>query len=109
MLSNGPSSICTPAGLIRKLEPKSKELDIELRPRRCLYLYHYLIDPQFGWMNARIQTWFPFNIQICLNGREWLSRPMDKAGIKYLRLDNCFSWIENFPNAQKLMSLPLRH
>ena len=89
-------------------DAKSKELDIELRPRRCLYLYHYLIDPQFGWMNARIQTWFPFNIQICLNGREWLSRQMDKAGIKYLRLDNCFSWIEDFPKAQKLMDQQLR-
>ena len=28
-------------------------------------------------MNARIQTWFPFRIQICLNGREWLARQMD--------------------------------
>lgn len=23
----------------------------------CLFLYHYLIDPVFGFMNARIQTW----------------------------------------------------
>jgi hypothetical protein len=52
--------------------PDTKELDLTLRPRRCLFIYHYLIDPQFGFMNARIQTWFPFNVQICLNGREWL-------------------------------------
>jgi hypothetical protein len=31
-------------------------------------------------MHARIQTWFPFNIQVGLNGREWLSRQMDEAG-----------------------------
>ena len=31
----------------------------------------------FGFMNARIQTWFPFSIQICLKGREWLARQSD--------------------------------
>lgn len=83
--------------------PRSKELDLKFRPRRCLFIYHYLIDPEFGLMNARIQTWFPFNIQICLNGREWLSRQMDRVRIRYHRLENCFSWIENFSKAQKLM------
>jgi hypothetical protein len=46
-------------------------------------------------MNARIQTWMPFTIQICLNGREWLARQMDAAGIRYRRRDNCFTWIED--------------
>lgn len=88
--------------------PKSQKLDLELRQRKCLFLYHYLIDPQFGFMNARIQTWFPFNIQICLNGREWLARQMDQAGIRYRRLENCFPWIEDFEKAQKLMHQQLR-
>jgi hypothetical protein len=88
--------------------PKTKKLDILLRPRRCLFLYHYLIDPKFGFMNARIQSWFPFNIQICLNGREWLARQMDRAGIRYGRAENCFPWIENFEKAQKLMNQQLR-
>src|SRR3990172_11715182 len=61
---------------------KTKKLDLLLRPRRCMFLYHYLIDPQFGFMNARIQTWFPFNIQICLNGREWLARQMDLVRLR---------------------------
>ena len=88
--------------------PKTKHLELELCRRKCLYIYHYLIDPQFGFMHARIQTWFPFQIQICLNGREWLARQMDKAGIQYRRLDNCFPWIENFEKAQKLMDQQLR-
>jgi hypothetical protein len=87
---------------------KTKKLDLELCPRRCLFIYHYLIDPQFGFMNARIQSWFPFNIQICLNGREWLARQMDRAGIRYGRAENCFPWIENFEKAQKLMNQQLR-
>jgi hypothetical protein len=87
---------------------ETKKLEMEYCPRKCLYIYHYLIDPEFGFMSARIQTWFPFQIQICLNGREWLARQMDKAGIRYRRLDNCFSWIEDFAKAQKLMDRQLR-
>src|SRR5712692_3886787 len=44
------------------------------RTRPCHVLYQYQISPKVGWMYARIQTWFPFNIQIGLNGREWLAR-----------------------------------
>ena len=42
---------------------------------------------QVGWMYARIQTWFPFRIQVGLNGREW----------------HCFVWIEDFARAQALL------
>ena len=38
----------------------TKQLEVRLRSGKCLFLYHYWIDPVFGWMNARIQTWFPF-------------------------------------------------
>ena len=73
------------------------------RPRKRLFLYHYSIHPEFGFMNARIQTWFPFPIRICLNGREWLSRQMEAAGLEYLRAGNCFPWIADFERAQALM------
>ena len=76
--------------------------ELRLVPRKCLHLYHYMIDPLFGFMHARLQTWFPFNPQICLNGREWLARAMDKAGIGYDRLDNCFTSIDRLDEAQKL-------
>jgi hypothetical protein len=52
----------------------TKKLELKLRPGKCLFLYHYQVHPVFGFLNARIQTWFPFSIQICLNGREWLAR-----------------------------------
>ena len=40
-----------------------------MRPRPCLTIYQYRLDPEFGWMHARIQTWFPFCIHVCINGR----------------------------------------
>ena len=81
----------------------SKKLILEPKQRKCLYIYHYWINPVFGFMNARIQTWFPFTIYICLNGREWLSRQMDTAGLKYKRIENCFTWLEDVEAAQRLM------
>ncbi len=81
----------------------TKKLVLESRPRRCLYIYHYWVDPVFGFMSARIQTWLPFTIYICLNGREWLSRQMDVVGMKYKRIENCFTWLKDVEAAQRLM------
>ena len=87
---------------------EKKKLELEPRYRKCLFLYHYWMHPVFGFMNARIQTWFPFPIQICLNGREWLARQMDAAGLEYARQDNCFPWIADWAEAQRLMDQQLR-
>ena len=67
--------------------PKTGTTQLRSELGRCLHLYYYLFDPVFGFMNARIQTWFPFSVQICINGREWLARQMDAAGLPYERLD----------------------
>ncbi len=80
---------------------------IARRRRPCHVLYQYRLDEQFGWMYARIQTWFPFEIQIGMNGREWLSRQMSRDGLKYVQAGNCFPWIEDYPRAQELMNRQL--
>jgi hypothetical protein len=85
----------------------TKQLQLQPRIRKCLFLYHYALHPVFGFLNARIQTWFPFSIQICVNGREWLAHQMDALGVGYLRQDNCFPWIEDWPTAQHLMDQQL--
>jgi len=86
----------------------TKHLQLQPRVRKCLFLYHYAVHPVFGFLNARIQTWFPFSIQICLNGREWLAHQMDAVGLAYLRHDNCFPWIEDWSTAQQLMNQQLK-
>jgi hypothetical protein len=70
---------------------------------KCSHLYHYYIHPQFGWMYVRLQTWFPFEFQIGINGREWLARQMDRENLKYTRSDNKFLWVENWQRAQELL------
>lgn len=78
------------------------------RMKPCQVVYQYQIHPQVGWMYARVQTWFPFNIQVGLNGREWLARQMKQAGLKYRQQGNCFVWIQDYMEAQKLMDQQLK-
>jgi len=78
------------------------------RERKCLHRYQYGIHPQVGFLNVRIQTWFPFRVQICLNGREWLARQMEQRGWRFLRQDNCFPWVEDVAQAQRLLDRQLR-
>jgi hypothetical protein len=79
-----------------------------IRKRPGLALYHYLIHPEFGWMFAHIQTWFPFAIHIYVDGREWLARQMDKEKLAYVRQDNCFPWIGDYGRAQQLLDEQLK-
>jgi len=81
-----------------------KKIELVLRNRKCKHIYHYEIHPMFGFMYTRIQTWFPFNIQIGINGREYLARQMDKEGIAYIRDGNCFPDIDHLQRAQELMN-----
>jgi hypothetical protein len=87
---------------------ETKKLEPRLHPGKCLFLYHYQMHPVLGFMNARIQTWFPFAIQICLNGREWLAQQMQAAGLEYLQHDNCFPWVADWGKAQRLMDRQLK-
>jgi hypothetical protein len=69
---------------------------------RCLHLYFYVIDPEFGFMHIRVQTWIPYTVQVYVNGREWLARQLDKAGIGYLRHDNALLRIDDLDAAWAL-------
>lgn len=88
--------------------PKTQRPELAVAPRKCLFVYHYWIHPVFGFMSARLQTWFPFPVHLYLNGREWLARQMDRDGIGYRRHDNCFTWIEDVQRAQTLMDEQLK-
>jgi hypothetical protein len=76
-------------------------LTIRGEPGKCSALYHYVQHPRFGWMYVRLQTWFPFEVQIGFNGREWLARRMDQEGMRYQRSDNKFLWVEDWGQAQR--------
>ena len=68
---------------------------------KCSSLYHYFLHPRLGWLYIRLQTWFPFEVQIGLNGRAWLAQRMDREGMKYQRSDNKFLQVEDWRQAQR--------
>ena len=71
-------------------------------PRKCKNYHFYWDDGRFGLTQVRVSSWFPFDVHVVLNGREWLARQMDAQGIDYLRRDNCFVRISDFHRVQKL-------
>ncbi len=81
---------------------KTQKLEVTSRPTKCKHYYFYYNDEEFGWMFLKIQTWFPYNVQIYINGREYLSKILDKENIKYEMYNNSFSYIEDFDKAQEL-------
>jgi hypothetical protein len=80
----------------------SKEIHLVIEPRMCTHFYHYFMHADFGLMHVRVQSWFPFTVEVCLNGREWLARQMDRAGIGYVQADNCFIKLKDPAAAQAL-------
>ena len=80
----------------------TKKLEVTSRSTKCKHYYLYYNDQEFGWMFIKIQTWFPYNVQIYINGREYLSKLLDKNNIKYEMFNNSFSYIEDFDKAQEL-------
>jgi hypothetical protein len=87
---------------------QTRKLEIRYQQRKCLHLYHYQMHPVFGFMHARIQTWFPFRVYVCINGREWLARQMDQIKLHYVKRNNTFTWLEDIDQAQALFNEQLR-
>ena len=81
---------------------KTGRIDAARRERKCLHHYLYLIDPEFGFMHVRIQGWIPYDVQVYVNGREWLARQLDGAGIGYLRHDNSLLAVDDPEAAARL-------
>lgn len=101
---------CMETGRAYEAHPnrETRKLELRLRQKRCVHLYVYILHAVLGFMYVRFQTWFPFLVQIYLNGREWLARQMTEAGIAFRRERNCFPRIEDLPEAQRLMDAQLR-
>ena len=70
------------------------------RPQRVLYYYH--LDPEFGLMYVRLETWFPYTVQIYVNGHDWLARQMLKRRLGFVQHDNAFTQLDDPEQAQQL-------
>ena len=109
-VSVGPIGVwsCVEAGGSYRLVPAQGSPRLRYVQTRCKHLYTYLDHPDYGFMSIRMQTWFPYRIQIAVNGREWLGRQLEKAGVGFLRVGNKIHEIEDFNAMQPLLDQQLR-
>jgi hypothetical protein len=70
------------------------------RPQRVVYFY--FLDPEFGLVYVRLQSWFPFTIQVYVNGHDWLARQMAQARLGFVQEDNAFTQLDDADAAQRL-------
>jgi hypothetical protein len=86
----------------------TKRLQVVRRFGKGMHLYWYEFHPQCGFLHVRLRTWLPFDLQVCMNGREWLARQLQREGIGYERRDNCFTALEDYDRAQTLFATQLQ-
>jgi hypothetical protein len=78
--------------------------DVQTAKRKCLHLYDYFMDRDLGPLHVRVrvQTWFPQQVQIDLNGHEWLERRLKARGLEHAKIDNVFIRVGDLARAQRL-------
>src|SRR3954471_3538792 len=72
------------------------------RPRQQRVLYYYFLDPQFGLIHVRLQTWLPFTVQVYVNGHEWLAQQMVQKKLGFVQQHNAFTQLDDPAQAQRL-------
>lgn len=102
----GTLEACVTANVVRNRA--KKRLELAMKPGKCTHLYLYFNDPEYGLGHIRLQTWAPFGVHVCLNGRSWLENQLKKEGVKYMKAENCFPWIEDVGKAQALLDMQRR-
>lgn len=81
---------------------QTKKLEIVPSRTKCLHYYFYYQHPTFGLMHIRLQSWFPFTVQIHINGRLWLEKKLQAENLSYEMYENSFTQVEDIEKTQKL-------
>lgn len=95
------SELCRSYEVHRNAE--TEMVDLKPRTRQCLHWYVYFLDAVLGLCHVRIQSWLPFSVHVCVNGREWLCRELVKRGIGFERRDNCLARVDDVGAAQQIL------
>ncbi len=87
----------------------SGKTTLRYKDGKCLHYYFSFIAREFGLCYLRVPTWAPFRLQFSCNGHTWLAGQLRQAGVACRPLDNTFSAIADFAQAQTLAdAFPLK-
>src|SRR5262249_12737859 len=67
---------------------RTGQITVESRHENLYYFY--LNHPECGRMWLRICPYFPLNVQLWLNGHNWLACQLQREGIPFVKRDNLF-------------------
>lgn len=84
-------------------ERTTRRLRFVVEERKCAHVYFYYADQDFGLFHIRLQTWFPFTLQVCVNGREWLGQQLTRLAVEHTRVDNCVTAVADVARAQQVL------
>ena len=65
------------------------------------YAFH-IQDPDWGHITIKICGHAPFNVQVALNGHEYVARQASQQGVAYTREKNCFTDHANLADLQRI-------
>ncbi len=71
-------------------------------PRQQRVLYYYFLDPQFGLIHVRVETWLPFTIQVYVNGHEYVAQQLARHQLGFVQQHNAFTQLDDPAAAQRL-------
>jgi hypothetical protein len=84
------------------LVPGPQRPEFVSRNRQQRVLYYYFLDPHFGLIHVRLQTWLPFTVQVYVNGHEWLAQQMVQKKLGFVQQHNAFTQLDDPVQAQRL-------
>ena len=87
---------------VRK-DAERKRLVLGQSSKKCLHQYFYFRHPRLGLMHVRQQTWLPFTMHVCINGRNWLAEDLKRQQISFEQRENCFVDVGDVTAAQRLL------
>jgi hypothetical protein len=88
-------------GSFRLISGKERPRLVNAR-RQQRVLYFYYLDPKLGLIHIRLQTWFPFPVQVYVNGHSYLAQELLKRRMGFTQQDNAFTALDDPKAAQKL-------
>jgi hypothetical protein len=72
------------------------------RNRQQRVLYYYFLDPQFGLIHVRLQTWLPFTVPVYVNGHEWLAQQLVQKKLGFVQQHNAFTQLDDPDQTQRI-------
>ncbi len=86
-----------------QLSPAPSVPEFVSRQRQQRVLYYYFLDPQFGLIHVRLQTWLPFTVQVYVNGHEWLAQQMVQKKLGFsVQQHNAFTQLDDPDQTQRI-------